>query len=312
MSRRRSLPRELANPKITVASYGSEVSTSANCLGRPTDNTESTRRINIRNAVTRRRTTTLTNALPDRRVALAFLAHPDDAEFFCAGTLIRLAEAGWDVHIASATAGDCGSTKLSADKIAEVRRGEAAASVRKIGASYHCLEEHDVNVVFDKTSNRKAIDLFRRIAPSLVITHPRLDYMLDHEQVHLLARRAAFSYPVPNASSLPLAEGSAIPWLYYCDPAEGNDPYTGELVRPTVLVDISDQVNRKTEMLACHESQREWLRSHHGMDEYVEAMKRLSAMRGRELGTAYAEAFIQHRGHPFPQTDILQELFGES
>lgn len=254
----------------------------------------------------------MTITVPDRRVALAFLAHPDDAEFFCAGTLIRLADAGWEVHVASATAGDCGTTTLSADDIAKVRRGEAAASVRKIGASYHCLEERDVNVVFDRTANRKTIDLFRRIAPSLVFTHPRHDYMLDHEQVHLLARGAAFSYPVPNASSLPLAEGSAIPWLYYCDPAEGNDPYTGKSVCPTMLVDISREIDRKTEMLACHESQREWLRSHHGMDEYVEAMKRHCAMRGRELGTAYAEAFVQHLGHPFPNNDILRELFGES
>jgi hypothetical protein len=33
-------------------------------------------------------------------VALALLAHPDDAEILCAGTLIRLADAGWQIHIA--------------------------------------------------------------------------------------------------------------------------------------------------------------------------------------------------------------------
>ncbi|MCG8585160.1 MAG: PIG-L family deacetylase, partial [Pirellulales bacterium] len=37
---------------------------------------------------------------PKRRVALAFLAHPDDAEILCAGTLIRLADEGWTIHIA--------------------------------------------------------------------------------------------------------------------------------------------------------------------------------------------------------------------
>jgi LmbE family N-acetylglucosaminyl deacetylase len=30
---------------------------------------------------------------PSRRVALSFLAHPDDAEILCDGTLIRLADA---------------------------------------------------------------------------------------------------------------------------------------------------------------------------------------------------------------------------
>lgn len=245
-----------------------------------------------------------------RKTVLAFLAHPDDAEIFCSGTLIRLASAGWEVHIATATPGDCGSTTLPADQIATMRRGEAATAAEQIGATYHCLEEKDVNVIFDKAANCKAIDLFRRVAPALVFTHPRHDYMLDHEQVHLLARSATFSYAIPNASTLPLVEGSAIPWLYYCDPVEGNDPYTGEPVRPTTYVDISEVVESKTEMLACHASQREWLRAHHGMDEYIDAMKRHCAMRGAEHGTDFAEAFVQHRGHPYPQTDILQEISG--
>jgi LmbE family N-acetylglucosaminyl deacetylase len=133
--------------------------------------------------------------------------------------------------------------------------------------------------------------------------------MLDHEQTHLLARSAAFAYPIPNASTLPLKPGSTIPHLYYCDPIEGIDP-TGERVKPTTLIDITGQMDRKREMLACHASQREWLRSHHGMDEYIEAMKRHSAARGEDAGTQYAEAFVQHRGHAFPRNDLLAELFG--
>lgn len=250
---------------------------------------------------------------PDsRRVALSLLAHPDDAEFLCVGTLIRLAEAGWEIHIATVAAGDCGSATLPRDQIAAVRSGEGFAAAKTIGATYHCLEEPDIQVVFDKTTNRKTIDLLRRIAPTLLFTHPRHDYMLDHEQVHLLARGAAFSYPIPNASTLPLPSGSAIPWLYYCDPVEGRDPYTLAPIVPTTYVDISAQIDRKIEALACHTSQREWLRSHHGMDEYIDSMKRHSTQRGAEAGVAYAEAFVQHRGHPFPQTDLLAELLGRS
>lgn len=246
--------------------------------------------------------------LPQRRVALSLLAHPDDAEFFCAGTMIRLAEVGWEVHIATVAAGDCGSTTLPPAEIAAVRRQEGMASAAKIQASYHCLDEPDVEVVFDKATIRKVIDLLRRIGPTLLLTHPRYDYMLDHEQVHLLARAAAFSYSIPNASKLPLIRGSMVPWLYYCDPVEGRDPYRGELVTPTTYVDISRQMDGKIEMLACHASQREWLRAHHGMDEYLESMRRHAGLRGREMGVAYAEAFVQHRGHPFPQTDLLGEL----
>jgi LmbE family N-acetylglucosaminyl deacetylase len=252
----------------------------------------------------------MNDTFPDRRTVLAFLAHPDDAEILCAGTLIRLAAAGWEVHIATATPGDCGSMTLPGQEIAAIRRGEAARAAGQIGATYHCLEERDVNVVFDKETNRKATDLFRSVAPTLVFTHPRHDYMLDHEQVHVLARSATFSYPIPNASRLPLIEGSAIPWLYYCDPVEGCDPYSGERVRPTVRVDISAVMDRKIDMLACHASQREWLRAHHGIDEYINAMKRHGATRGQESGSDYAEAFVQHAGHPYPQSDILSAILG--
>ena len=137
-----------------------------------------------------------------------------------------------------------------------------------------------MQVVFDKATNRKAIDLFRRSRRRCVFTHPRHDYMLDHEQVHLLARSAAFSYAVPNASTLPLVPGSAIPWLYYCDPVEGRDPYTRRADRADDVRRHHRQMERKTEMLACHASQREWLRAHHGMDEYIDAMRRHSGERG--------------------------------
>ena len=88
------------------------------------------------------------------------------------------------------------------------------------------------------------------------------------------------------------------------------DPYTLAPVTPTCYVDTTAQMERKTEMLACHASQRDWLRAHHGMDEYIDAMKRHSAQRGAESGLADAEAFVQHRGHPFPQSDLLAEVLG--
>jgi len=241
---------------------------------------------------------------------MTFMAHPDDAEILCAGTLVRLADLGWEVHIATCTAGDCGTISLPPDEIAAVRRQEAQRAAELIGATYHCLEEMDAQVVFDKPTNRQVIEMMRRIAPTLLFTHPRHDYMLDHEQAHLLARSAAFSHSMANASPSPVPDGARIPWLYYSDPIDGRDPYTGQLITPTTYVPVTDQLPRKTEMLACHASQREWLRAHHGMDEYIDSMRRWNAMRGGQIGVEFAEPFVQHRGHPFPDNDLLQELFG--
>lgn len=97
--------------------------------------------------------------------------------------------------------------------------------------------------------------------------------------------------------------------MCYCDPTGGVDPY-GKPIEPTTLIDVSAQAEKKAAMLACHVSQREWLRAHHGMDEYIEAMKRYSATRGKRLGVEYAEAFVQHRGHSYPENDLLAEMFG--
>src|SRR5438477_11212135 len=193
--------------------------------------------------------------------ALSFLAHPDDAEILCAGTLIRLADAGWQIHIATATPGDCGTMTETRWDISSIRTNEAKKAAALIGATYHCLDERDGLVIYDKEASRKAIDWVRRVAPTLMFTHAAKDYMLDHEQTHLLARAASFIYGAPNVSAFPLLPASRIPHLYYCDPIDGVDPL-GVEVRPTTYVDVSAVIAQKAEMLACHASQRDWLRAH--------------------------------------------------
>ncbi len=245
----------------------------------------------------------------EQRRVLALMAHPDDAEFLCAGTLIRLARAGWEVHIATVACGDCGTTTETLWGIAARRFEEARQSAALIEATYHCLDECDGFVVYDKPSLRKCVDLFRRVAPRLVFLHTPSDYMMDHVMASLLGRAASFIFGAPNASEFPLLPGSQVPHLYYCDPVEGLDPF-GHPVEPSTYVDVSAVLEEKARMLACHASQREWLRAYHGNDEYLESMRRHARMRGQQAGVAGAEAFIQHRGHAYPRNDLLAELFG--
>jgi LmbE family N-acetylglucosaminyl deacetylase len=242
------------------------------------------------------------------RIALAFAAHPDDAEILCGGTLVRLADAGWEIHIATMTAGDCGTVSETPWAISHRRTEEARKAVSLIGGTYHCLGELDCFIMYDKPTVRKGVELLRRVGPSLVFTLAPRDYMVDHEMASLVARACCFQYTIPNISASPLREGSQVPYLYYCDPVDAKDPF-GNVVAPTTLVDISGQLEKKLEMLACHASQREWLRAHHGIDEYIESTRRHSAMRGKQLGTTAAEAFVQHRGHGYPHDDILLEMF---
>jgi len=243
-------------------------------------------------------------------VVLSVLAHPDDAEFICAGTLIRLTrEKGWQVHIASMTPGDCGSAESPPEEISRIRRAEGAAAAALIGATYHCLEERDLLVTYSERALERVTRLLREVRPRIVLTHSPADYMLDHEMTSAVTRAAAFAAPVPNAFLAhrhppPLDH---IPHLYYCDAIEGKDAL-GRVIEPGFCIDISVVMDTKTEMLARHASQRAWLLKHHGMDQYLEAMRQWGAQRGKSCGVAFAEGFRQHLGHSYPQDNLLGEL----
>lgn len=246
-------------------------------------------------------------------VALALLAHPDDIEFLCAGTLIRLArEHGWQVHLATMTAGDCGSAEHSPEEIAAVRRGEAQAAADRLGAAYHCVGALDLRVYLTDDLVDRVVRLLAEVRPGVVLTHSPDDYHMDHEMTSKVVRAATFAAPIPNflagrwGDLTPLDH---IPHLYYCDPIEGKDLF-GRPIRPSFWVDVTGPMDEKEAMLACHGSQRNWLIKHHGVDDYLRAMRDWSAEQGRAAGVPFAEGFRQHLGHSYPQDNLLCSLLG--
>jgi LmbE family N-acetylglucosaminyl deacetylase len=241
---------------------------------------------------------------------LAFMAHPDDAEFLCAGTLARLKNQGFQLHLATMTAGDGGSAELSNEEIARIRYIEAEQAAALLDADFQCAHQRDFFVTYGQATIQAAIEIIRRANPILVITHSPQDYMTDHEQTSLIVRAACFAASAPNAKTNvdePAPPLATIPHLYYTDAIEGKDIF-GNAIPPSLYVDISDVIETKAAMLACHASQRDWLLQQHGMDHYVEAMKHWSAQRGSEIGVQYAEGFRQHLGHAYPQNNLLGQL----
>ncbi len=243
---------------------------------------------------------------------LALMPHPDDIEILCAGTLLLLKDRGFEIHCCTMTPGDKGSATLSRQEIATVRRAEAADAAEVLGASsYACLEFEDLAIVFDNPSRRRVAGHLRRIDPAIVITTPPTDYMFDHEITSQLVRDACFNAAVRNyETDGPESPTSGIPYLYYSDPLDGHDLF-GVGAPIGRLVDISAQMERKAKALASHASQRSWLQTQHGLDDYIDSMKRWNATRGAIIGAAYAENFRQHVGHPHPTDDLLAEVLGE-
>jgi LmbE family N-acetylglucosaminyl deacetylase len=241
---------------------------------------------------------------------LAIHAHPDDIELQCAGTLLRLKQKGCSISVATMTPGDCGSAELSPEEIGEVRRNEAQCAADILGADYTCLEFRDLSIVIDNDSRRRVTEVIRRTRPDLVITAPPVDYMSDHELTSRLVRDACFNASCPNYTTQqwdPAAPTLKIPHLYYVDAIQGID-YFGHPLPTDFIVDVTSTFEQKLEMLACHKSQRAWLRRQHGLDEYLDGCRRWSAARGQEAGVNYGEAFTQHRGHPYPHDNLLIEL----
>ena len=240
---------------------------------------------------------------------LAIHAHPDDLEILAAGTLLHLARQGHAITLVTMTPGDCGSAEYDADAIAAIRRKEAAAAAAILGAGYVCAEFRDLSIFNDDASRRRVTEVIRAARPDIVITASPVDYHCDHEATSALVRDACFGAPAPNYSSGKAPVLPAIPHLYFADPDEGMDR-EGNLVKPEFVVDVGEYMETKKRMLACHDSQRAWLKKHHGMDNYIETMEQWSRDRGSLVGAPYGEGFRQYRCHPYPRTPLLQDLLG--
>lgn len=247
-----------------------------------------------------------------KEVVLAVGSHPDDVEFLMAGTLALLHKRGCKIFIATVCTGDMGSMELRNNEIASLRFKEATNSAKLLGAPYICLGESDLHLVFDNAVRSKVVELVRRVDPDIVITHSPEDYMIDHQLTADLMWDACFNASVPNYitnQANPAKPTRRVPFLFYADAIGGVDRF-GRRVPVDFYVDIGSTIEIKERMLAQHRSQREWLRAQHGIDEYVLQMRRWSKMRGSEVGRDFAEAFRQHRGHPFPEENVLLSILG--
>ncbi len=247
-------------------------------------------------------------------IILAIHAHPDDLEILAGGTLALLAGKGHHIAITTMTSGDCGSAEHTGEEIAAIRYKEAARSAALIGAHYTCAGFSDMAIFNDDLSRRRVTELLRRAHPDLVITASPIDYMPDHEATSALVRDACFASSVPlyrTGAADPSPALPAIPHLYFTDPIEGMDR-EGRRIPPDFCVDVISVCELKRQMLACHQSQRAWLARQHGVDDYLQQMDSATHACGLPWGISYGEGFRRYRGHPYPQTPLLETLLGSN
>ena len=204
------------------------------------------------------------NELP--KIALVIVAHPDDAEFGCGGTMAKWAKEGWEIHIVITTdasgggaddAGDVGKDARAA--ITAIRKAEQRAAAAVLGVrELVFLDQPDGLITPSIELRRELVRLMRRIRPTRLLCQSpdrtwKPAYSIGrHHPDHLATGAATIAamYPASqNAWDFPelLAEGLA--------PHKIRELYIMGAPEINYAEDISAVFDLKIEALRAHHSQ---------------------------------------------------------
>lgn len=181
-------------------------------------------------------------------------AHPDDNDFRCGGSALKFIEQGHNVRFLSVCDGSGGHHSMSPEEIRLRRKKEAdrVAEISKI--EYDIWDIPDCEVMADLETRKRIVRYIRRYKPDIIFTHRSNDYHADHRNVALLVQDASYLLVVPNFCP-DVAALRRVPVIMYF-----YDKFKNPSLKPDVVVSIDDKIDKKYEMMNCHESQvYEWL-----------------------------------------------------
>lgn len=176
---------------------------------------------------------------------LAIAAHPDDVELTCGGTLIKSARAGYRTGIIDLTRGEMG-TRGSVEQ----RAKEAAAAARVMGVTARVNAGlPDAHLHNTDEARGVMVALVRRLRPTVVILPFPIGRHPDHRIASELCRDACYLAGLAKyeASGEPHRPAKILYALAYRE-----DP-----VKPSFVVNISDEFVSKMEAIRCYASQFE-------------------------------------------------------
>lgn len=174
---------------------------------------------------------------------LAIAAHRDDVELTCAGTLLKAIDAGYRTGILDLTAGEIGTRGSAhiraeeADRAAQILQVTERRNAGLPDAHLHNTDE----------ARRAIVALIRHFAPRVVILPFPVGRHPDHRVASELGRDACYLAGLSryDAEGTPHRPHKVLYALSYRE-----DP-----IKPTFVVDISEQFARKLEAIKCYGSQ---------------------------------------------------------
>ena len=195
------------------------------------------------------------------KVALAIAAHPDDADFGCAGTANLWSKQGWDFYVLVCTDGSKGmeDAELTADRLVPMRQAEQRAASAASGVKeVFFLEGYtDGELDYSRELLGDVVRIIRKVKPYVVFTHDPMQIFHgnsfvnhhDHRTAGLIATDAVYPaardrWNFPEQIDDEGLETHNVKEIFIW----GSD-------KPTFTVDITDIVEEKIQALLLHTSQ---------------------------------------------------------
>jgi LmbE family N-acetylglucosaminyl deacetylase len=216
----------------------------------------------------------------DERI-LAVVAHPDDAEILCAGTLARALEDGAAIGIAVLCKGDRGQPEDPIPELADVRREEMTVAAKLLGAQLFLGDVSDGTLTDEVPVRLELTEIFRKFESTLVLAHDPADYHPDHQAASKIAQAASW-YCASRGHETPSPPIPGPPALWFMDTVEmlGFDP--------GFYIDVTAHMDLKLAMLGSHQSQ---LLRGDDLPPLALTMELQARTRGMQADVDHAEAF---------------------
>jgi LmbE family N-acetylglucosaminyl deacetylase len=195
--------------------------------------------------------------------AMAIVAHPDDIEFSCAGTLARWAQHGCKTSYVICTSGEVGISQvgMTREKAAEIRESEQRKAAEIAGAhEVIFLREPDGLLRPTLDLRKRLVREIRRFRPEVVVTGDPTIVWTGEEYInhpdHRAAATAALDATFPAAGQPNLFEDLEQEGLQAHKPRK---VYVTAWARGNYFVSIDETIDIKIDALRAHESQmKDW------------------------------------------------------
>lgn len=186
--------------------------------------------------------------------AMVIVAHPDDAEFGCSGTVAKWCAEGWDVRYVLVTSGDKGThdESLHPEKLAAIREEEQRAACRVLGVKETILLGYpDGFTVDDHELRGQIVRLLRLHRPDVVITWDAYRGGFNHRDHRTVGTVVADAiYPlVRDRLFFPRHEEEGL------QAHQVNEVLLIGSDKPDYVVDITQHWETKVDAILCHASQ---------------------------------------------------------